>query len=66
MIVGYLFFISRSLYVLKIIWTKIVSISSIFEILLPFATSFHFMEIDVLEEANTPQPVVHGSDGRME
>ena len=44
MIVDYFFIIiSRSLYILKIIGTKIISISSIFEILLPFATSFHFM-----------------------
>ena len=28
-----------------IIGTKIISISSIFEILLPFATSFHFMKL---------------------
>ena len=27
---------------------------------------FSFHRVDVLEEANTPQPVVHGSDGRME
>ena len=27
---------------------------------------FSFYKIDVLEEANTPQPVVHSSDGGME
>ena len=47
MIVGYPFFfkISRSLYALKIVGTKIISFSSIFEILLPLTTSFYFMKL---------------------
>ena len=62
MIVGYLFFL-RSLYVLEIVGIKtIYYISDTTAIRYIF--SFH--KTDMLEEADTPQPAAHGSDGRME